>query len=86
MKTKSVSIDILDINTENPRFETVSSQREALTVMIENQRGKLVELANDIAINGLNPSDLCMVTPQENGGKFKVLEGNRRITALKTTQ
>ena len=82
-ETKSVSIDILDINTENPRFETVSSQREALTVMIENQRGKLVELANDIAINGLNPSDLCMVTPQENGGKFKVLEGNRRITALK---
>ena len=82
-ETKSISMDLLEINTENPRFETVSGQREAITVMIENQKHKLAELAEDIVDNGLNPSDLCIVTPNENRGKFKVLEGNRRITALK---
>lgn len=82
-ETKSISISVLEISTENPRFETVSSQREAITVMIENQKKKLAELAEDIVKNGLNPSDPCIVTPEKNGKKFKVLEGNRRITVLK---
>lgn len=82
-ETKSISISVLEINTENPRFETVSSQREAITIMIENQKKKLAELAEDIVKNGLNPSDPCIVTPEKNGKKFKVLEGNRRITVLK---
>ena len=60
------------------------NQREAIAVMIESQKKKLATLAEDIVKNGLNPSDPLIVTPNEkNGRKFKVLEGNRRITTLK---
>ena len=83
-ETKLISISVLEINTENPRFETVANQREAIAVMIESQKKKLATLAENIIKNGLNPSDPPIVTPNEkNGKKFKVLEGNRRITALK---
>lgn len=80
---KSIRISVLEINTENPRFETAANQREAIAVMIENQKKKLATLAEDIVKNGLNPSDPFIVTPEKNGRKFKVLEGNRRITVLK---
>ena len=83
-ETRPIKITSLEINTENPRFEMVSNQREAIAIMIEDQKNKLVKLAQDIVENGLNPSDLVIVTPHEkNRGKFLVLEGNRRITALK---
>ena len=83
-ETKSINISLLEINTENPRFETVANQREAIAVMIENQKKKLATLAEDIVENGLNPSDPPIVTPnKKTKKKFKVLEGNRRITVLK---
>lgn len=37
-ETKLISISVLEINTENPRFETVANQREAIAVMIESQK------------------------------------------------
>ncbi|MCG8541130.1 MAG: hypothetical protein MJA82_14530 [Clostridia bacterium] len=50
-----------------------------------NQIGrKIVSLAKDILESNLNPSDLCMVIKNEiNPSKYTVLEGNRRIIALK---
>ena len=83
-ETRLLDITILMINTENPRFEMVGNQREAIALMIENQKDKLVKLAQDIIDNGVNPSDLVIVTPHTKyEGKFNVLEGNRRVTALK---
>ncbi len=83
-KYKEIETDLLVINTENPRYELVGNQREAIILMIENQKDKLVRLAKDIVENGINPSDLIIVTAHEKlDGKFNVLEGNRRITALK---
>lgn len=72
----------LDLN--NPRFEPQSSQINAIAIMVNSQADKLVNLAQDIIENGLNPSDLPYVM-QETGeqSRFIVLEGNRRITALK---
>ncbi|MCU7920559.1 MAG: hypothetical protein KZQ95_19720 [Candidatus Thiodiazotropha sp. (ex Epidulcina cf. delphinae)] len=83
-ETRPIKITALEVNTENPRFEMVANQREAIAVMIEDQKNKLVKLAQDIVENGLNPSDLVIVTPHEkHNGKFGVLEGNRRVTAIK---
>jgi hypothetical protein len=42
----------------------------------------LVNLAESIAEAGLNPTDLPMVAPEE-GGFYTVLEGNRRVAAMK---
>lgn len=70
------------LDTENFRFEPSNSQFEAINKMIENQGEKLYNLALDILENGLNPTDMIIVTPSE-GHSFRVLEGNRRITTLK---
>jgi len=79
-----LDITLLMVNTENPRFEMVGNQREAIALMFNNQKEKLVKLAQDIIDNGVNPSDLIIVTPHAKyDGKYNVLEGNRRVTALK---
>jgi len=79
-----IKIANLKLNTENPRFELVSSQREAISTMIADQKSKLEKLANHIINNGVNPSDIVMVTKDPKAkGKYIVLEGNRRITTLK---
>lgn len=81
---KSIRISNLKVNPENPRFESVENQKEAINSIIENQKDKLVNLGNHILENSLNPSDLVIVTPDSNdSNSYVVLEGNRRVTALK---
>jgi hypothetical protein len=80
-KKQPIKITDLLINPENPRFDPVKNQKQALSVMIEKIKPKIKNLAEDISQNGLNPGKLWYVTKNEN--KFLVLEGNRRLTALK---
>ena len=81
---KKLKLKSLWINTENYRFEPTESQAEAIAVMVEDQNEKLYNIAESISQNGMNPIDLAIVTDLPNhAGKFLVLEGNRRITALK---
>lgn len=79
-----ISISDLRINIENPRFEMVGNQREAIKTMIEDQGEKLLKLAEDIHNEGLNPGDpIFVVKHEKHENQFNVLEGNRRVTALK---
>lgn len=82
-----IKVSNLLLNPENYRFTPQSNQREAIDVMLRDQGEKLYRLAEDIVTNGLNPSEGLMVTPIEDVKTtkklYKVLEGNRRITALK---
>ncbi len=80
---RRIPVTSLLIDLENPRYEPLASQREALQIIASDQEDKLANLAEDIAERGLNPSELPMVTPGEDGVSFSVLEGNRRIAALK---
>ena len=81
---KEISLSSLKIHIENPRFEKVLNQREAIKIMIEDQDKKLVALAKDIVGNGLHPGEpVYVVRNPESSRKFDVLEGNRRVTALK---
>ena len=88
-KTQRVKVTNLLLALDNYRFNPQESQREAIKEMLKGKGGyKLLRLAEDIADEGLNPSEMLMVTPieanSENGKTFyKVLEGNRRVTALK---
>ena len=83
MIVKNVKLTSLFVNTENYRFEPLSSQKEAIDKMVEDQGDKLYLLVDDIITNGLSPVDLIIVTPSEDDNKYIVLEGNRRITSLK---
>jgi hypothetical protein len=82
---KQIQLTNLLLNIENPRFDLVGNQREALIAMINDQSEKIYNLAKDIIdIGMLNPSELIIVTPNETDKKYYVvLEGNRRITTLK---
>lgn len=83
-KRKLIDISLLNINIENPRFEMVGNQREAIKTMIEDQGDKLIKLADDIVNEGLNPGDpIYVVQHEKNEEQFNVLEGNRRATVLK---
>lgn len=83
MVIKTIKLTSLFVNTENYRFEPLSSQKEAIDKMVDNQGDKLYLLADDIMTNGLSPVDLIMVATSEDSSKYIVLEGNRRITSLK---
>jgi hypothetical protein len=84
-KPKSIPLDSLLIDYENPRLEgLLADQRAAVCAVAVNQGSKLVALARDVLENGLDPSSSLMVTPfEEDARYYVVLEGNRRLAALK---
>jgi len=84
IRNEKIQLIQLLVNTENYRFDTVASQKEAIDKMIENQNEKLFKLAEDIVNNGLNPNDPIQISPSyHDNTKFNVLEGNRRVICLK---
>lgn len=84
MASKTLDIDELILDLENPRISRASSQREALQKIVEDQDIKLVVLAESIVTDGLNPMDRWLVLKSDDErGKFVVLEGNRRLATLR---
>ena len=83
-KPDNIKLTDLHVNTENYRFESVASQKEAIDKMVDDQGDKLFNLAEHIVQNGLNPNDRIQVTVSNHDNtKYNVLEGNRRIIVLK---
>jgi hypothetical protein len=76
-----LSIDLL-----NPRIPSkVSDQHEALRALAAQQKQKLLILAEHIVTHGrLNPVELPLVMRKGDG--YVVLEGNRRLTALRALE
>jgi hypothetical protein len=84
MPAKSLKIDSLDLDLENPRITLATDQRDAMQKIIAEQKVKLVNLAESIAVRGFSPMDRCLVLRSHlRSGKFIVLEGNRRILCAK---
>lgn len=83
-KTVEIDLSNLLVNPENPRFDPVGNQREAIKQLVEEQGIKIFNLAKDIAEEGLNPTELLMIVPvDDSSGQYRIMEGNRRITAIK---
>jgi hypothetical protein len=80
---KTIAVGKLLLDTENPRHEQVASQRDAIHALIERERQKLVVLADDIKEHGLSPIDRLLVIRKGNSQNFIVVEGNRRLAAVK---
>lgn len=84
MKRETIEFSKVILSSENPRLEVSFSEEEAISKMVADQKEKLVELASDIVLHGLNPLESVAVFPSEvYPGYFEVAEGNRRICALK---
>lgn len=83
---KSVSVEQLDLDVSNPRFKPETNQTEAMRnlLSVENDGEKVFELASDICrVGGLDPAESLYVMESEAPGRYIVLDGNRRLTALR---
>lgn len=78
---KQLRVTDLLLDTQNPRFDPVQHQVQAIHAMIDNQGDKLTELAKHISAHGFSPMEIVLVQPI--GKQWLVREGNRRVTALK---
>lgn len=82
---KMVNINNLYPDPENYRFDPVNDENEAILNMVNEITDKIYVLAKSILENnGLDPSILPNIIPySEKKDKYIVIEGNRRITAIK---
>lgn len=81
---RDVPVANLALDLLNPRLEQQPGQRDAIRSLMSAQGEKVLNLADDIVKEGLDPSSLSIVVPdQDDDSMFVVVEGNRRLTALK---
>ena len=83
---RRVAVDRVFLDLENPRHEPYQSQDEVIEYLCKEEL--TLEIAKDIAKNGLNPLELFALIPEnisdpEQNGTFITAEGNRRVCALK---
>lgn len=85
MSNQEADLDELQLDLKNPRFDGLANQREALEKIVLSQGSKLVNLAEDIVANGMSPAHrmLVMRTPGKNSTGYIVMDGNRRLAALR---
>lgn len=81
---RSINLSDLQLDTHNPRVEPATAQRDEMQKLLDDQKDRIAFLAEDIVENGVSPIDIALVTPSKlEADKFIVLEGNRRLLALK---
>lgn len=84
MEPYIAKIPDLLLDDNNPRLDAQGrSQKELLAEVVANQGDKIIVLARHIAQNGTNPLDRIGVIRSKEKGRYIVIEGNRRIAALK---
>jgi hypothetical protein len=83
MDDREIALESLLLDTSNPRHDPVDSQDEAIHAFLRDRlaQQQLLRLAKDIAEYGLSPIELTLVVPEN--GLFVVVEGNRRVLAMK---
>lgn len=82
---QEIGVNDLLLDLENPRLtEGQQNQPDTLHAMLRAETAKTLILAQSIAKEGLSPTERLIVMPSpQQIGQFIVLEGNRRLTALK---
>ena len=79
-----LTLDKLHFDLMNPRIGSALNQHDNLQKILDDQRGKLAELAEDIVTEGLSPIErLLVIKDEEDSNRFIVVEGNRRLAALR---
>jgi len=79
---KTIEVSNLMVNPENYRFDPVETQSQAIDLMLEEKGTEIFNLAKHIVEHGLDEAKNLRVSEIKKD-LYKVLEGNRRITALK---
>ena len=87
-ETLSIAPADLRIDEENPRISTPNAgQQKALSALAHHLGKKLSALAADIVRHGMDPTSLLIVMPLLGSPtRYTVLEGNRRLAALRALE
>lgn len=79
-----LKIGDLILDHDNPRISHAAGQQEALQKVVNDQKVRLVKLADSIVKHGLNPMDRLLVLKlNQTPTRYISLEGNRRVACLK---
>ena len=79
-----IHISKLILDIENPRLQEIQeSEAGCIKEIIKHPNKKFFNLMEDICDNGLNPGEGLYLIPDNSIGNYIVLEGNRRVCALK---
>lgn len=79
---KNISLSKLFLDLKNPRHTPSGTEADAIEYLCDKE--DVYPLARDIATNGLSPIEMFAVIPVAgNQGAYEVVEGNRRLCALK---
>ncbi len=83
MEYREIPVESLLLDQVNPRHEPVEGQPEAINAFLRDktEAQQLLRLARHIAEHGPSPIDLTLVVPED--GVYTVVEGNRRVLAMK---
>ncbi len=83
-----IPLSDLLLDTENPRLEGKSSTQQETALELTAQQGEaLVKMAADIVDHGLDPTTLpAVIATNDRRKRYEVLEGNRRILALRALE
>ena len=82
MNFKTLNIDDLEFDKQNPRLPTTVGTKERDIIKYLAAKTGIEDLMTSIGENGFFPGEAIVVTPAEDD-KYTVLEGNRRLAALK---
>ncbi|CCH06737.1 hypothetical protein NH44784_027741 [Achromobacter xylosoxidans NH44784-1996] len=85
-KKETLNVTQLDLDIENPRTTAEDNQTDALRSLlaVEREGEKVYELARDICEAGMiDPGDRLYVVQSNSKDRFTVLDGNRRLAALR---
>ena len=82
MNFKTLNIDDLEFDKRNPRLPTTVGTKESDIIKYLATKTGIADLMISIGENGFFPGEAIVVMPAKND-KYTVLEGNRRLAALK---
>ena len=82
---ETLNIDQIEFDKQNPRLPTTVGTRESDIIKYLAAKTGIEDLMISIGENGFFPGEAIVVTPAKDD-KYTVLEGNRRLAALKLLQ
>lgn len=80
---KDVSINDLLLDTQNPRLNEQPDEKACIQAILNGRESQILNLARDIADKGLYPEVIIVSKHPDIPNKWRVRDGNRRITAIK---
>lgn len=85
-QTTKVSTGLLDFDAANPRLieDGIKNPTESQIILSLADTADLAEVVESIAANGY--IDIEPIIAQQTGARWRVLEGNRRLAAIRILQ